>query len=126
MPAPKKPAPKKASGIQEITFVLTEGKDYRLIPISGVVGGVTPDGMIWADLFLEHGSLPETMSHAVVDGKLGQVTGRTGLDSSHPSMERRREVGVVMTVRTAQALIGWLKNKIKTAGEVRKEAGNTE
>ncbi len=37
-------------------------RDYRVMPVSGVWGGISPHGMVFADLFFEKPDTPEKVS----------------------------------------------------------------
>ncbi|MBU0609048.1 MAG: hypothetical protein KKI08_14275 [Armatimonadetes bacterium] len=108
---------------QQITFLPMESPQYRLVPISGVFGGLTLGGMVWADLFFEHGPMPKTITHEITSQGIGKETARTGIDLGHPCVERRSEIGVVMSLDTARVVAKWLTEKIKEAESIEAQKG---
>lgn len=76
-------------------------KDYKIIPVSGVWGGLTPHGLVTCELFMEKLALPERV---VVD--------ETGKElSRHPDKQyvtREIMVGLVMRPEIARSIGEWL------------------
>ena len=103
--------------LTKITFGFKKDDDYRLIPVNGVWGGMTPRGDIMVDFFHESQSLPEAVTQAVTpDGNLGEELQRA--PASH--VQRTVLVGMVLTAEQAESIGRWLQEK---AGAVRERTG---
>jgi len=74
--------------------------DYRIIPATGAWGGVTPNGEIVFDLYVERQESPESIEIEVVDGK--QV-GEKRYPQPQP-IEREAQIGVVVRPDIAKAI----------------------
>lgn len=74
--------------------------DYRIIPATGAWGGVTPNGEIVFDLYVERRENPESIEIEVVDGE--QVGEKR---HPHPQpFEREAQIGVVVRPDIAKAI----------------------
>jgi hypothetical protein len=84
---------------------------YRVIHVDGAHGGVTLRGLIEVNLYSERATIPQTTALQVhPDGRIGEeikseIVSRSGLI-------REVEVGAVMDLATARALLVWLQDKI--------------
>jgi hypothetical protein len=99
---------------RKITFRFEKDEDYRLIPVNGVWGGVTPRSDILVDFFHESLALPEVVAHAVTPGgELGEEIRRS------PTGEIRRKVlvGMVLTAEQAESIGLWLLEKARQVRE---------
>jgi len=91
-----------------VNFRYVEGRDYRLVPVSGVSGGITPDGQVIAHLFREFAELPETATHEVgPDGRLGNEIAQTWRHAEGIWIERRLVIGTVLSGDTARCIGKW-------------------
>ena len=98
----------------KITFRFAKDADYRLIPVNGAWGAVTPRGDISVDLFHESVLLPEEITQEMTpDGKLGQEL------ASKPSgtFQRTVLVGMMLTAEQAESIGLWLQEKAREARE---------
>jgi hypothetical protein len=107
-------APKK------ITFRFQQDEDYRLIPVNGVWGGVTPRGDIKVDFFHESTSQPEVVTQEVTpDGVLGKEVERI----PSKSIDRTVLVGMVLSLEHAESISRWLQDKAREVRERREATG---
>ena len=109
----------------KITFRFEKDEDYRLIPVNGVWGGVTPRSDIFVDLFHESHTLPEVVTHEVTpDGRLGTEVKRTPTDE----IQRKVLVGMVLTAEQAESIGRWLLEKAHQVRErtLKKGGGDSE
>ena len=86
-------------------------KDYKSIPGSGVYGGINPQGMIHADLFIEKADYPEETVMRV-----NESTGETFELSRTPEQQpvvREFLVGMVMRPEVAKAIGQWLLHQVE-------------
>ena len=90
----------------DIRIVYRTANDYRSLPVSGVYGGINPQGMVHADLFIEKTDMPESTTIRVEEG-----TGESYDLSRRPeqqSVVRELLVGLVMRPEVAKAVGHWL------------------
>jgi hypothetical protein len=106
----KRSAPKAP---KEIVFDYIKSNLFRVIPIDGAFGGLSPNGReIRMALFNERRPIPQKTVHPLgTDGNIvgenrGKRTGRTGF-------VREVEVDVVLDFQTAINLQVWLQDKIE-------------
>lgn len=86
--------------------------DYRLYSSTGVWGGINPQGLIICDFFLDQINHPKTVSFTVHDGTV--IQGEE--DSSHITITRELQVGIVLKPDIAYLIGQWLIEKAKEAG----------
>ena len=118
-----------------VTLHYIKSNYFRVVHADGAMGGFTPRGHLFFSLYSERAPLPDVTVQAVEGtGQLGQeiVEKRQGSEG----ILRELEVGVVMDLAVAKALVTWLEDRIKileqlqsdTAGrkegEVKHEHGN--
>ncbi len=94
---------------------------FRVIHADGAIGGFTPRGQIFFNLYSERPPVPEITVHAVQNGQLGKeiTEGRPPLSAG---ILRELEVGVIMDVNVAKALVTWLNERIKIYDELQSAA----
>ncbi|MEW6116314.1 MAG: hypothetical protein AB1553_05375 [Nitrospirota bacterium] len=76
-------------------------KDYKIIPVSGVWGGLTPHGLVNCEFFIERLELPERI---VVDEAGKEI-------SQHPNRQyitREIMIGLMMRPEVARSVGEWL------------------
>lgn len=104
----KKTPTKKKS---EIEFHYLKTGNYRSYHVDGVIGGITPRGKIYMELFLERAPTPKLTRHEIENsGILGKEVQR----ESKTGIIREVETGIILDLQTAELISGWLKEKIKT------------
>lgn len=82
-------------------------------------GGITPQGFVCADFFVETSLTPDTVAHALnADGTLGAEIKREPRVDGVARIERRLQVEVLLSPEAARSVAEWL---LKRAGEA--EAG---
>ena len=100
---------------KKITIHFRRDEDYRLIPVNGVWGGVTPRGDIKAEFLHESQALPEAITHEVTaEGTLTKA--KHTLASSY---QRTVLVGMVLTAEQAESIGRWLQQRAREASEWR-------
>jgi hypothetical protein len=98
---------------KKIKIVFKKGADYRLLPINGAWGGMTPRGDFILDFFVEHNTTPDSIIHEITpEGKLG------GIIEKHPGDEQgvlfvTRELvgGILMSVEHAKSIADFISDK---------------
>lgn len=89
-----------------LKFRITKDEGYRVVPVNGAWGGVTPQGDVCMDVYHEAQELPDELTQEVSpDGSLGDVLQRS------PEFGLRRNVwlGMVLTVEQADRMGRWLQ-----------------
>lgn len=113
-----------ATDEKKITFRFVREDDYRVLPVNGVWGGVTPRGDIRVEIFHEYEALPGTVTHVLSpEGQLGEEVGRekpTGLEGK--VFDRRVFAGIMLTASQAESIGQWLQAK---AADARKREATT-
>lgn len=100
---------------ENLEFHYLKTNNYRTYHVDGIFGGLTPQGNIYAELFLERAPTPKKVTHRLEkNGTLGEEIAR----ESKRGMIREVEAGVVMDLKTAELFQGWLKEKIEKAKEL--------
>ncbi|OPX94090.1 MAG: hypothetical protein A4E62_02165 [Syntrophorhabdus sp. PtaU1.Bin002] len=100
----------------DIHILYRTAKEYRSLPVSGVYGGISPQGMIHADLFIEKADAPESTVMRV-----NETTGEAFELSRSPEqqpMVREFLVGLVMRPEVAKAIGQWL---VQQAGQMEQQ-----
>lgn len=92
----------------QITFRYIAPSEMQDCIISGVVGGVTPKGLISAKVFHETHALPDEETYNIKDGTLQEKTSLT----TRPHMVRKIQSSMVMDLQTAISLRDWLSQRI--------------
>ena len=95
---------------KEITFHFIKANDFRVIPATGVWGGVNPRGNITMTFFSERTSIPKKIVHELTtEGQLGDELGRDDIEG----VVRDVHVSVVVDLAFAENFRVWLDDKIK-------------
>jgi len=94
----------------EIKITFKRAADYRMIPVTGAWGGVSPQGEIIFDLFVEKLEVPESVQIKVEPGHPPVEIGRQG--QVHV---RESQIGVVVRPDIARSLGEWLIQKANEA-----------
>jgi hypothetical protein len=98
-----------------VKIIFKRNADYKSVPVSGIWGSVTPQGMINGDIFVESIEPPEFI---VLD--IDQITGEPKTTKKHPEKQdvlREAIVGLVFKPDIARSIGEWL---IAKADEVEK------
>jgi hypothetical protein len=94
-----------------LQFKAAKSRDYRIVAANGVWGGIAPGGDLRIDFFLDSSSLPEEMTYQVLEtGQLGKEIQRIPQASL---VTREYQVGVVMSLQSAEMVANWLLQKVK-------------
>ncbi len=102
----------------KIKIIYKKAPNYRTYNIEGVVGGLTPKGKIFIDLFNEQYPVAEYVVHQLSkDGILGKAVEKKIDDG----IVREIDCGIFLDIPTAIAITDWLSARIeefknKTAG----------
>jgi len=105
---------------QSVRFTYAPAPEFRRISVSGVIGGMTPHGLLLANLFFEKHQLPaEQMGTVHEDGRLELHPVTTPV----PIIERELQVALVLTPESALSVAQWLKDNAEAAIAARAQQG---
>lgn len=97
---------------QTVRFQYPVGRDYRRIPVTGVIGGPTPNGLVVAHLFVETHRLPAEQTGVILpDGQLQMPQA----SPPEPVIDRELMVGLMMTPEATLSIGQWLVNTANAA-----------
>jgi hypothetical protein len=96
-------------GTVEVHYV--KKGDYRTVYADGAIGGLTPKGNLFFDLYSERGATPDRVVHKLDPegtslGPAVEADGKKGL-------VRHAECGVIMDINAVLQLHRWLEEKIR-------------
>ncbi len=107
------------SGKLKLPFHYIKGNYFRPIHVDGIIGNVTPAGLIFAALYSERASIPQLMVHVITES--GQIGPEVPEDRQAKSgVVRDVEVGAIMSVETAKSVVDWLRTQIDLVERLRK------
>jgi len=101
--------------MHNVRVFFKKSAEYRTIPVTGVWGGITPQGLVCCDLVVERAETPESVTIEVDE----QSATAREVDR-HPKqgmVVRESMVGLVMQPEVARTVGAWLT---KTADEFEK------
>lgn len=107
MSEPRKDSP----ALSEIGFHYSKSAMFRTIHVDGAFGGVTPQGFIDVNLYSERVSVPSYINFDLTEGKVGNELSREGVSGS--GLVREIEVGAMISLPVAKALVRWLNDQIR-------------
>lgn len=100
---------------KEITMNYLKVPSYRSYHVDGAFGGISPNGNIYCEFFIERNVTPQKVVHFLTDvGTLGEEKERVGKEG----LVREIESGIVFDINTACLLKDWLEEKIKAHKEI--------
>lgn len=92
----------------KITYKRTP--NYRTYNIEGIVGGLTPKGKIFIDLFNEQFPIAEFVTHELSEnGFLGKIVNK----KVEEGVIREIDCGIYLDIPTAVVIVDWLSARIK-------------
>lgn len=108
----------KESQEDVVKFVFVKSPDYKMIAANGVWGGVTPQGQLKLDLFVDSVDMPEFITHNILkDGRLGEEIERK---PSGKIITRELQIGVLLPINIAETIAKWI---LATLQEVKDASG---
>lgn len=100
-----------------VRFKIARAQDYRLIHASGAFGGGTAEQLFRMELYSQAETPPDFVELEVAEDKT-----RSARREPAAMMLREIQVGVVMTLESAERLGQWLLNQTKAVKERRAKA----
>jgi len=103
-----------------IRFHYIKGQFFRVAHADGVIGGITPQGLIHAAFYSERPAIPQTTEHELSPGGLGAQLSQEGKEG----LVRELDVDIIMTRAVAASFKDWLERQIAELDKVVATAGN--
>lgn len=114
-----KPSESKKAKETTIDFDYIKSKQFRVIHVDGVHGGIAPKGnAIQMAMFSERVPIPRNEKYVIKNGKLG---GRVSVEE-RGAIVREVEVEVIVDLAIAESIQKWLGEKIELAVKSRIKA----
>ncbi len=102
----------------KISISYKKDERYKTSTISGVWGGIAPNGMIHCDFFMEKAHIPES-----TDIDINEKTGKVSDNVDEKQIKeyiRNIEFGMIVSVETAELIGHWLIDKANRAKKEKK------
>lgn len=96
--------------IRKINIKYVKSHDYKAGVSSGVYGGITTNGLINANFYLDRTIIPTHEIYDVDDS--GQIIGQP-ITEKDGDLIREVQFGTLLDIETAKNVIEWLSTKIK-------------
>ncbi len=97
---------------RSIEFQYIFSDDYNPIYCNGAYGGVSTQGEIIVNFYLERMPIPNKMTHKLnADGTLGRVE-KTDPDTLDSKVIRFVSSGIILSESSAKSIYNWLGSKI--------------
>ena len=98
---------------KKIKFVFKRSSDYKLLPVNGAWGGLTPRGDFILEFFVEHNTTPNYVTNEITpEGKLGDEVEK---DPKEPegiiSVTRELVGGILVSIEHAKSLANFILEK---------------
>jgi len=92
-----------------INFIYQKNNYYKNYHVDGVVGSLTPKGLINLNFFVERNPIPTQITFEInKDNTLGKEIDR----KSKIGVIREINTGIVIDLQTAKSIVEWLNAKI--------------
>lgn len=92
-----------------VTFDYIKSNFHRVVQVDGVVGGITPNGMIHMAVWNQRQPYPRQVVHELTEDRMGSQIDRTTRECD---FVREIEVGLVLNYEMARVLVRWLEKRI--------------
>jgi len=111
-----------------INFRYVQSDGYRVAPATGIWGGVTPDGQLFASFFCELPQPLETEAYRLTPegGIEAEPLTRTHRDEDGAWVERRVEIGLLIAPDRARSMGEWLISQADKAEKLQEGARDGE
>jgi hypothetical protein len=100
---------------EKIKFKYIFKDDYNPKYVNGAFGGISPQGEIVVNFYLERVALPRSQTYSVKEGMvLSEITDEREPGDHETSMVRFVENGIVLDLAHAEDIYRWLGEHIKS------------
>lgn len=95
-----------------INFHYVFAEDYNPVYCTGAYGGVSPQGDIIANFYLERMPIPKSIMHELNDdGSLGEIVGMEPSDFQQKVI-RHVSAGIILNETNARSICEWLTQQL--------------
>ena len=102
----------------QLTFHYIKSSQFRVIHVDGMIGGITPRGLLHIAMYSERPAIPQLVVQEVSpEGRLGAEKSRIGKDG----VAREVEVDLMFDEEVAKAFHDWLGERLKELGKAKAE-----
>jgi hypothetical protein len=109
---------------EKVAFHYIKTTDYHPIHVDGVIGGLTPKGLIHAAVFTEHAPIPQKTVQRIQDGVVGdEITDERVV---RDGIVRDVAASLIMTPEMAQKLVEWLQSHLTKLAKVQEKFANAQ
>jgi hypothetical protein len=110
---------------KKIKFVFKKSSDYKLLPVNGAWGGLTPRGDFILEFFVEHNTTPNHIMHEITpEGKISNEVERDPQQTEEVSSVTRELVGgISLSIEHAKSIASFINEKCKEIEE-KKDKGD--
>ena len=106
--------------VRQVSFDYIKGNFFRVAHVDGVIGALTPSGLIHFATFSERPSIPQHVVHEISeDSQLG--TELPSLAVNRGSIVRELEVDLIMSPEVAASLRDWLTSQLSNLEMLQKK-----
>jgi hypothetical protein len=99
------------------------GNDYKMVPVSGVFGGLDAQGNLTCEFYVEKVNIPET-TKIVLDRETHLVKEEQNLRKSTEGLIREVQVGMTLNPGLARAIGEWLLTKVEEFETIKEKIQN--
>ena len=97
------------AAVRRVRFFYVESNSFRVAHVDGVIGGITPKGLIHVSVFSERAAIPLTADHEITpEGRLLEPISQEGKHG----VVREIDIDLMMTRTTAAELRDWLTTRL--------------
>jgi hypothetical protein len=94
----------------ELAFHYLKSTLFRVVHVDGLIGSITPQGLLHIAMFNERPAIPQYVLHSISgDGKLGPERAHSGKEG----IVRELEVDLLMSEKIARSLHEWLGARLQ-------------
>jgi hypothetical protein len=93
---------------KRVVFHYIKSTQFRVIHGDGVIGGITPSGLIHFAVYNERPAIPQMVVQRVEAGRLGEEEQKVGREG----IVRELEADVIVSLQLAKGIRDWLSRQI--------------
>lgn len=106
--------------MSEVNIFYRKSSDFKMLPVSGIWGGLTAQGYLYCELFFEKAETPESV---ILQVEVGKEAKEIGQRPEARMFIRETLVGLTMQPEIARSIGEWL---IKNADQFKKKFAGEE
>jgi hypothetical protein len=106
----------------KLRIVYREAPGFRVIPVTGAQGGLTPQGLVYVSFFHDHVHRPDVV---IRDQRTREENPEKGMGNQVPVV-RTEEVAAIMSPEVADVIAKWLSGRAEQARQAMREREGAE